>query len=80
MVENQVNIQIEGHTDQTGDPQYNQVLSEQRAKAVYDFLIESGIPSEQLTYKGLGATHPVELDPTLSDQNRRIEFTIRAEK
>ena len=80
LVENQVNIQIEGHTDQTGDPQYNQVLSEQRAKAVYDFLIESGIPSEQLTYKGLGATHPVELDPTLSDQNRRIEFTIRAEK
>ena len=79
LVENQVNIQIEGHTDQTGNPQYNQVLSEQRAKAVYDFLIESGIPSEQLTFKGLGATRPVELDPALSDQNRRIEFRIRSE-
>ena len=79
LVENQVNIQIEGHTDQTGDPQYNQVLSEQRAKAVYDFLIESGIPSDQLKFIGLGSTRPVELDLTLSDQNRRIEFRIRAE-
>ena len=79
LVENRVNIQIEGHTDQTGEPAYNQTLSEQRAKAVYDFLIESGIPSDQLTFKGLGSTRPVELDPTLSDQNRRIEFRIRAE-
>ena len=79
LVENRVNIQIEGHTDQTGEPAYNQTLSEQRAKAVYDFLIESGIPSDQLTFKGLGFMRPVELDPTLSDQNRLIEFRIRAE-
>jgi len=79
LVENQVNIQIEGHTDQSGDPQYNQMLSEQRAKAVYDFLIASGIPSDQLTFIGLGSKHPVELDPILSDQNRRIEFRIRSE-
>ena len=79
LVENQVNIQIEGHTDQSGDPQYNQVLSEQRAKAVYDYLIASGIPSDQLKFIGLGSTYPVELDSTLSDQNRRIEFRIRAE-
>ena len=79
LVENQVNIQIEGHTDQSGDPQYNQMLSEQRAKAVYDFLIASGIPSDQLTFIGLGSKHPVESDPTLSDQNRRIEFRIRSE-
>jgi len=79
LVENQVSIQIEGHTDQSGDPQYNQVLSEQRAKAVYDFLIASGIPSDQLTFIGLGSKHPVELDPILSDQNRRIEFRIRSE-
>ena len=79
LVENQVNIQIEGHTDQSGDPQYNQMLSEQRAKAVYDFLIASGIPSDQLTFIGLGSKHPVESDPTLSDKNRRIEFRIRSE-
>ena len=79
LVENQVNIQIEGHTDQSGDPQYNQMLSEQRAKAVYDFLIASGIPSDQLTFIGLGSKHPVESDPTLSDQNRRIEFRIISE-
>ena len=79
LVENRINIQIEGHTDQTGDAEYNQRLSEQRAKAVYDFLIESGIPSDQLTFKGLGSTRPVESDLTLSDQNRRIEFRIRAE-
>ena len=76
LVENRINIQIEGHTDQTGDVEYNQRLSEQRAKAVYDFLIESGIPSDQLKFKGFGSTQPVELDPVLSDQNRRIEFRI----
>ena len=79
LVENRINIQIEGHTDQTGDAEYNQRLSEQRAKAVYDFLIESGIPSDQLKFKGFGSTQPVELDPVLSDQNRRIEFRIGAE-
>tara|TARA_X000001036_G_C20655998_1_gene796974 strand:- start:92 stop:1993 length:1902 start_codon:yes stop_codon:yes gene_type:complete len=79
LVENRVNIQIEGHTDQKGDPKYNQMLSELRAKAVYDFLIESGIPSDQLKFVGLGSTQPVELDPKLSHENRRIEFRISAE-
>ena len=77
LVENQVHIQIEGHTDQTGDPTYNQKLSEQRAKAVYDFLIEFGISSDRLNFIGLGANQPVELDPTMSDKNRRIEFRIK---
>ena len=76
LVENRVQIQIEGHTDQTGDPAYNQGLSEQRAKAVYDFLIEFGISSDRLNFIGLGATQPVEMDPTMSDKNRRIEFRI----
>ena len=75
--ENQVHVQIEGHTDQTGDPKYNQKLSEQRAKAVYDFLIEFGISSNRLNFIGLGANQPVELDPTMSDKNRRIEFRIK---
>ena len=74
--ENRVHIQIEGHTDQTGEPAYNQSLSEQRAKAVYDFLIKFGISPGRLNFIGLGATQPVELDPTMSDKNRRIEFRI----
>ena len=77
LVENRVHVQIEGHTDQTGDPTYNQKLSEQRAKAVYDFLIEFGICSDRLNFIGLGANQPVELDPTMSDKNRRIEFRIK---
>ena len=77
LVENRVHIQIEGHTDQTGDPTYNQKLSEQRAKAVYDYLIEFGISPDRLNFIGLGANQPVELDPTMSHKNRRIEFRIK---
>ena len=46
------------------------------AKAVYDFLIKFGISPGRLNFIGLGATQPVELDPTMSDKNRRIEFRI----
>ena len=76
LVENRVHVQIEGHTDQTGDPRYNQKLSEQRAKSVYEFLIEFGISPDRLSFIGLGATQPVELDPILRYKNRRIEFRI----
>ena len=61
--ENQVHIQIEGHTDQTGEPAYNQRLSEQRAKAVYDFLIEFGISPGRLNFIDWALLNPLSWTP-----------------
>ncbi len=51
---------IVGHADvKTGSAAYNQKLSEKRAKAVYDYLIEQGVNKEQLTWKGVGSTQNI---------------------
>ena len=73
-----VKVAIYGHTDNVGDPQQNLVLSENRAKEVYDYLIESGIQSIRLTYKGYGETKPVDSNDTETgrSKNRRTEFEI----
>jgi outer membrane protein OmpA-like peptidoglycan-associated protein/Tol biopolymer transport system component len=71
-------IEIQGHTDDVGDVKANQKLSENRAKAVYDFLIKNGIESKQLTFKGYGESKP-KFDNTTQEGrqlNRRTEFII----
>jgi outer membrane protein OmpA-like peptidoglycan-associated protein/tetratricopeptide (TPR) repeat protein len=85
---NEINIEISGHTDTRGDDKENLVLSESRAKAVYSYLIEKGIDSKRLTYKGYGETKPKisdsEIGKLLSDSekekahqsNRRTEYKI----
>jgi outer membrane protein OmpA-like peptidoglycan-associated protein len=74
----QVKIEIQGHTDNTGTAAYNQQLSENRARAVYQFLIQAGIPATRLSAKGFGALHPVASNDTPEGrmQNRRIEFKV----
>ncbi len=71
-------IEVSGHTDNTGDKKANQLLSENRARSVRDFLIEKGISSERITYKGYGDARPVSTNDTEEGraQNRRTEFTI----
>src|SRR3546814_18992184 len=51
-------IDISGYTDLVGTDAYNQVLSEQRANAVIDFLVDSGIDAGQIVGRGLGKSHP----------------------
>jgi len=73
-----VKIAIQGHTDNYGATPYNLKLSESRAKAVYDFLLEKGVAAERLSYAGFGESQPVlsnETDEGRS-QNRRVEFLI----
>lgn len=71
-------IEIGGHTDNTGTAQANQILSEARAKTLYDALLQNGIDASRLTYKGYGATKPIA--DNASDigraQNRRTEVRI----
>jgi len=67
-------IRIEGHSSDEGDPSYNLKLSDDRAKAVVDFLISRGVDAERLTYKGMGSSNPIDLNN--SEANRRTEFII----
>ncbi len=73
-----IKVQLSGHTDNTGTPEYNRVLSENRAKAVVKFLIENGIESGRLTAKGYGETQPVAKNDTEENKalNRRTEFMV----
>ena len=72
-------IEIEGHTDNVGSPEKNQVLSQDRANAVMNYIISKGIMSNRITAKGFGSTKPrVENDtPENRQLNRRVEFTIK---
>ena len=69
-------FRIEGHTDSDGDDADNLTLSEARAKAIMDKLVELGIEQNRLDYKGLGETKPVSPNTTSEGKanNRRVEF------
>lgn len=71
-------IEISGHTDNKGSQSANQKLSEARAKAVVDFLIAEGIPSERLSYVGYAFDQPIADNNTEEGRakNRRVEFKI----
>ena len=74
------NIEVQGHTDSTGTPEYNQVLSEKRAQSVADYLKAQGIDASRITTKGFGKTAPKYDNSTAEGraQNRRVEFLITA--
>jgi len=71
-------ILIKGHTDNIGSKDYNLLLSENRAKAVYEYLIKHGIEEQRLEFKGFGATQPVAANDTPEGRaaNRRTEIEI----
>ncbi len=71
-------IEIGGHTDNIGTKEYNQILSEKRAKAVYDYLISKNINANRLKYKGYGDTMPIADNSTEEGRqlNRRTEIKI----
>ncbi|MEO1937580.1 MAG: OmpA family protein, partial [Sulfurimonas sp.] len=66
---------IVGYTDNVGSEAYNQKLSERRAKAVMNALIERGVDAKQLSAIGMGELNPVASNDTAEGraQNRRIE-------
>ena len=71
-----MDIEIQGHTCSMGPLSYNQVLSEKRAKAVYDYLIINGISAPRMTCKGFAFTKPAASNDTLEGRqlNRRVEL------
>ena len=70
-------VEIDGHADSTGAPEYNMALSEKRAQAVKDFFVTRGIDAERLTTKGFGITKPAASNKTKEGRakNRRVELT-----
>lgn len=74
----EINISIEGHTDDIGTEQYNDVLSINRAKSVYNWLISKGISSNRLSFSGFGKSRPIfiEKDEEHRALNRRVEVRI----
>ena len=74
------NLRIVGHTDNTGKVDYNQTLSERRAKSVYDYLVEQGVSTKRMMYEGKGIHQPVADNTTVGGraQNRRVEIMISA--
>ncbi|HEX2919624.1 MAG TPA: OmpA family protein [Bacteroidales bacterium] len=74
------NIELQGHTDNTGSENYNQTLSEKRARAVDRYLTGNGIPAKRVKIKGFGESAPKYDNNTDSGraQNRRVEFLITA--
>ncbi|MDR3142924.1 MAG: OmpA family protein [Tannerellaceae bacterium] len=73
-------IKVIGHTDNTGKVDYNQTLSEKRARSVYDYLMNQGISSDRMTYEGKGIHDPVASNATDEGRalNRRVEILIMA--
>lgn len=72
-------IQINGHTDNVGDDAYNQDLSERRARAVADYLLNFGLSADRITAKGFGETKPIasnDYEEGGRAQNRRTEIEI----
>ena len=74
------NIEIQGHTDNSGTDKYNMNLSKRRASAVSYYLMQKSISSRRLTTKGYGESAPNYSNDTEDgrSQNRRVEFLITA--
>lgn len=66
---------IEGHTDNVGNPAYNQRLSRERAQAVVDYLVAQGVPASRLQAVGYGFAHPLDGSTASDPNNRRVEIT-----
>ena len=69
---------ISGHTDDVGNKEDNLILSTNRARSVYNFLVESGVDESRLSYKGFGEDRPIYDNSTRKGRakNRRTECTI----
>ena len=71
-------IEVAGHTDSTGSDSYNQMLSQQRAQAVSNVLIDDGVQPVRIDTVGYGESRPIASNSTPEDraQNRRVELTL----
>lgn len=76
-----LHLSVEGYTDSVGSDAFNQTLSEQRANAVRDYLVQQGLDPSQIAATGYGKSNPVASNDTAAgrQQNRRVEIIISGE-
>ena len=72
------NMNISGHTDNTGSSSANQSLSERRAKTCYDYLVKKGISPDRMNHTGFGESRPISNNENEKGRtlNRRVEFNL----
>jgi OOP family OmpA-OmpF porin len=73
-----VYVEIVGHTDDVGDDDYNQELSEQRAQAMRDYLVATGLDATKIVTRGAGEMKPIASNRTDEGraENRRVEVLV----
>lgn len=73
-------VRVAGYTDNTGDANYNQQLSERRAQSVSNYLISQGVTSGRFSVVGYGQRYPIASNASAEgrEQNRRVEITLQA--
>ena len=71
-------VTIEGNTDSSGTEEHNQILSQSRAQAVFDYLVSHGIAADRLKAKGFSSSVPTDSNVTAAgrENNRRVEFVV----
>jgi outer membrane protein OmpA-like peptidoglycan-associated protein len=71
-------VEVQGHTDNSGTPEHNKGLSEQRADAVRAWLVQHGVPAEKMVARGYGQEKPLVPNVTAGNRarNRRVQFII----
>jgi outer membrane protein OmpA-like peptidoglycan-associated protein len=72
-------LDLVGKADRAGTDQYNQALSERRARAVVDALVRAGVPRDRIAYRGVGESQPPVPTPdgVREPRNRVVEITVR---
>lgn len=75
----QIRLEVQGHTDSIGGPQFNLALSQARANSVKTYLVAAGVDPDRLTTQGFGLTIPVadNATPEGRAQNRRVVFLVQ---
>ena len=75
-------FEVAGHTDSVGEPEFNKKLSEDRARAVVQYLVDQGLDASRFTPAGYGPEQPIGDNNTTAGraQNRRIEFRLQTEE
>jgi OOP family OmpA-OmpF porin len=71
-------VELQGHTDNSGADAYNLTLSQKRANAVREYLLQQGVPSSQLTARGYGESQPIDSNTTAEGRakNRRVVMFV----
>jgi outer membrane protein OmpA-like peptidoglycan-associated protein len=71
-------LAISGHTDSEGDAENNKILSEDRARSCYAYLVSEGISPKRISFQGYGEEQPIATNDTRSGRrlNRRVEFNL----